>query len=76
MQEPIAGLQAKKSEGAVACTLWLKKRDWLHERSSSSYLIFEDSLLRNKVAPLIRSDPSTARLPDSGKLLATWLAAA
>ena len=39
-------------------------------------MIFEDSLLRNKVAPLIRSDPSTARLPDSGKLLATWLAAA
>jgi hypothetical protein len=38
MQEPIAGLQAKKSEGAVACTLWLKKRDWLHERSSSKLL--------------------------------------
>jgi hypothetical protein len=34
-------------------------------------LIFEDNLLRNKVAPLIRSDPSTARLPDSGRLLAT-----
>jgi len=78
MQEPIADLQTKKSEDAVACTLWLKKRDWIGytRRAAQSYLIFEDSLLRNKVAPLIRSDPSTARLPDSGKLLATWLAAA